>query len=83
MHDPQRLRTTSEIADHFKVHPCTVRRWAALGAPVVRLPGRLRLRLEDIELWCATIHPRLNVDTAERTDDPAQANRTDTAGRTR
>jgi excisionase family DNA binding protein len=50
-----RLKTTEEIANHYRVHPVTVRRWAAAGAPVVRVRRGLRFRLPELDAWlCLT-----------------------------
>lgn len=45
------LMTTEEVARHYQVAPQTVRRWAASGAPAVKLPGALRFEPEALRGW--------------------------------
>ncbi|MEN9674451.1 MAG: Helix-turn-helix domain [Verrucomicrobiota bacterium] len=51
MHDHQDLRTTAEIARYYRVHPDTVRRWVALGAPSIPLGNRLRFEEAALRQW--------------------------------
>lgn len=46
------LKTSEEVAAFYKVSTQTVRRWAAKGAPALRLPGQiLRFNLEELRKW--------------------------------
>lgn len=45
------LLTTDEVADRYRVTPKTVRRWASVGAPYLKLPGGLRFEPEPLRAW--------------------------------
>ncbi len=46
-----KLLTTEDVADHYQVTPQTVRRWAASGAPTLKLPGALRFEPQALRGW--------------------------------
>jgi transposase len=58
MHATETLRTTEQVASHYKVSTKTVRNWVASGAPAIRLPKGLRFEEAALREWLLEQAPR-------------------------
>ena len=52
---PPDLLTVAELADHLGVKPSTVYHWRVrgYGPTAVKISGRVRYRLADVDAWVA------------------------------